>query len=311
MSRVTVFMPVYNAEKYLHQAIESILQQTYEDFELLIIDDGSTDKSISVIETYSDSRIRLVVNNHNTGLSAVRNKALEIIDSEFLALLDADDIAMPDRLKKEIEYLDKNSDIAAVGSYAATIDENGCGRDMFRPQLTDSDYIRAYMIFNNAVANSSAMIRKSVVDENNIRYADCCYGVEDYKFWCELLKVGNIANIGEMMLKYRIVSDGVTAKANSNQLNERKEVLKEIQKDNIEFYGFDFSDEEINVLLEIFTEDEMIHSIEKIEMLYRALKSMVFQAYSKKMKFAKKIEIMCRKRFGEKVAKAVFLWNEQ
>ena len=310
MSKVTVFMPVYNAGKYLEEAINSILNQTYKDFELLIIDNCSTDNSVSIVESYNDTHIHLIVNNENIGLAGSRNKALEICDSEYIAFLDADDIAMPDRIRTQVQYMDEHNDIAVVGSYAATIDGYGRGKDMFRPQLLNSNYIRAYMVFNNVVANSSAMVRKSVIDNNNIRYADNCYGVEDYKFWCDVLKYGNIANMGEVFLKYRVTPGSITAEANSDRLSERKKVIREIQKHNIEFYGFKFSDEELRVLLDVFEEDGTIDSTDDINLLYVALRSMVSQAYKKKLGFAKEISIMCRKRFGEKVGKAMFLWKE-
>lgn len=310
MGKVTVFMPVYNAGKYLGEAIRSILNQTYKDFELLIIDNCSTDNSVPIVESYNDTRIRLVVNNENIGLAGSRNKALEICDSEYIAFLDADDIAMPDRLMKQVQYMDGHKNIAAVGSYAAIIDGYGNGKDMFRPQLLNSNYIRAYMVFNNAVANSSAMVRKSVIDNNNIRYADNCYGVEDYKFWCGLIKYGEIANMGEILLKYRATPGSITAEANSARLDERKRVIKEIQKDNIDFYGFKFTDEELQVLLGVFEEDGTIDSTDNIKLIYGALKSMASQAYKKKLGFAKETAVMCRKRFGEKVGKAMFLWEE-
>lgn len=310
MSKVTVFMPVYNAGKYLKDSIGSILNQTYKDFELLIIDNCSTDNSVSIVESYKDSRIHLVVNNENIGLAASRNKALEICDSEYIALLDADDIAMPYRLQREIEYLDIHKNIAVVGGYAEVIDEYGFGKDMLRPQLVNYNYIRAYMVFNDAVANSSAMVRKSVLDNNNIRYADNCYGVEDYKFWCEVIKYGDIANMGEILLKYRVTPGSITADANSYRLNERKRIIKEIQKNNIDFYGFKFPDEELHVLLDVFEEDGTVDSIDNIKLLYGALKSMASQAYKKELGFAKETAVMCRKRFGEKVGKAMFLWEE-
>ena len=310
MSKVTVFMPVYNARSYLQEAIRSILNQTYKDFELLIIDNCSTDDSVSIVESYNDTRIHLVVNNENIGLAGSRNKALEICDSGYIAFLDADDIAMPDRIRTQVQYMDEHKDIAAVGSYSATIDGYGNGKDMFRPQLLNSNYIRAYMVFNNAIANSSAMVRKSVLDNNNIRYADNCYGVEDYKFWCEVIKYGDIANMGEILLKYRVTPGSITAEANSYRLNERKRVIKEIQKNNIDFYGFKFPDEELNVLLDVFGEDGTVNSIDNIKLLYGALKSMASQAYKKKLGFAKETAVMCRKRFGEKVGKAMFLWEE-
>ena len=122
--KVTVLMPVYNGEKYLNQAIDSILTQTFSDFEFLIIEDGSTDQSAEIIKSYSDSRIKLVCNDKNLKLAATLDKGLELSRGEYVARMDCDDISLRERLERQVEYLNSNNDICLVGSGFKLISDN-------------------------------------------------------------------------------------------------------------------------------------------------------------------------------------------
>ena len=303
---VSVCMPVYNAEKYVKEAIHSILSQSYKDFELLIIDNCSTDSSVDRIKEINDDRIVLIENKKNMGLAYSRNKMLELAKGKYIALMDSDDVATPDRLKREVMYLEEHKDIVAVGGYASIIDKDGYGLDLFRPQLQNPKYIRAYMIFNNAIPNSSAMIRKKIIDENHIRYMHDYYGVEDYKFWCDLLQVGDIANIGEIFLNYRKLISGVSY--TSEKEEKRKEIFMSIQKENLEFYGFELCEEEIQLLQFCFAESRNVSNTEQLKKIYYILRKIEQQAKDMEMYNATEIGIMCRKRFGEIVSKSMFLW---
>ncbi|SVC41049.1 uncharacterized protein METZ01_LOCUS293903, partial [marine metagenome] len=108
---ITVLMPVYNGAKYLNEAIDSILNQTFQNFEFIIIDDGSTDDSVKIIKSYDDNRIRLVENRNNLGQSETLNKGLSLTRGKYIARMDQDDISMPERLKKQFEFMENNSDV--------------------------------------------------------------------------------------------------------------------------------------------------------------------------------------------------------
>jgi glycosyltransferase involved in cell wall biosynthesis len=118
-------MPVFNSEKFIYQAIQSILDQTFQDFELIITDDGSTDNSLSIIETFNDKRIKLIKNTSNLGLTASRNDAINISNGEYIAFLDSDDISRQDRLEKQIAFLENNKEFGmidkALGRWGATV----------------------------------------------------------------------------------------------------------------------------------------------------------------------------------------------
>ncbi len=123
--KVSVIMSVYNGDKYLREAIESILNQTFTDFEFIIVNDGSTDNSLEIIESYDDERIKTINNKKNIGLTKSLNKALKFAKGKYIARQDADDVSLPNRFEKQVEYLDSHPEVALVGTSVYLIDENG------------------------------------------------------------------------------------------------------------------------------------------------------------------------------------------
>lgn len=176
---VSVLMPVYNAQDYLAQAIESILVQSYVNFELLICNDGSTDKSIEIINEYKDSRIRYIENIKNSGISFTRNRLIDQAKGVYIAWLDADDIALPERLLKQVTFLENHSDYGIFGSYAKTINQNDVVTGNL-DHLREDRYLRIDLLFRSSFITSSVMIRKQVLEGLSFDK----YGVtEDYKLW--------------------------------------------------------------------------------------------------------------------------------
>src|SRR5262249_27061073 len=145
--KVSVAIPVYNREKYIAQAIDSILAQTFTDFEILIIDDGSTDSSVAIARSYSDPHIRLVCHATNSGVAVARNSAIAHARGEYLAFLDSDDWAYPQRLAKQVAFLDRHPDYAAVGAWIEWMDTDGrpFGRTKRKP--TSPEDIAALRLF--------------------------------------------------------------------------------------------------------------------------------------------------------------------
>ncbi|MEL4306297.1 glycosyltransferase family 2 protein [Methanococcoides sp. LMO-2] len=157
--KVSVIMPVYNAEKYLKDAIESILNQSFKNFELLIINDGSNDKSKAIIESHNDSRIRLLNNEENSGLAKVRNKGIYEAKGEYIAWLDADDISHPLRLEKQVKLLDSHPDVGICGTWVKTIGTKVTHKWRYP---TNPNFIRGRMLFDDPLATSSVMLRKKL-----------------------------------------------------------------------------------------------------------------------------------------------------
>lgn len=302
-------MPVYNAESYVALAIESILKQTYSDFEFVIVEDGSSDSSLSIIKSYSDKRIQLYPHKTNKGVAYSRNQGIELCKGEYLALMDADDIAPLDRLEKSLRFLEENPQVDAVGGKVIVIDGKGNYIHTNWQQYENPRYIKAYMILNNTVANGSILFRKSVVKENSIQYLDGMLGMEDYRFWCEFLHYGTIANMNETLQYYRVVESGLSEQAKRKKRKEREQVMDEIHRYNFDWYGFEFEEKEKELLLGVFQEEGKVKNEEEVERLYKGLKKMSQQAYELKLEHAEEIKTMCRKRFGEKLGKAMFLWE--
>ncbi len=306
MPAVTVIMPVYNTAIYLPQAIESILNQTFSDFELLIIDDASTDQSVDIIRQYKDSRIHYIRNSENQGISETRNRGIDLARSEYIALMDSDDIAPSARLEKEVAFMNENRDIDVVGGHLLEIDHNGKDRNKKWTVSLNPDYIKAYLLLGNTVANGSAMFRKSFVDRYKIRFSKASRGAEDYRFWVDCSLHGRIANLDEVMLYWRTGHYSETSLVKANRSREREEALTRAYA--LHSSGFRLSDQDLSVLNEVFKEDGIINNMEELQLLYTVLRKISRQAKELQLCNSNEIVTMCRKRFGEKVGKAYFLW---
>jgi glycosyltransferase involved in cell wall biosynthesis len=195
-------MPVYNAEAYLKHAIESILNQTYGDFEFLIINDGSTDGSRAIIKSFTDARIQLIDNESNLGISLSRNKGVDTARGEYIALMDSDDISLPQRLAKQVAFMDSYQECGVCGSWMLTI---GRREGQIIKYPSDCETIRCSMFFKNrGVANPAAIMRKSFFDRLKIRYDPDLKCFSDYDFWARCLHATQFANVNEVLLNYRL-----------------------------------------------------------------------------------------------------------
>ncbi|MBA2850515.1 glycosyltransferase involved in cell wall biosynthesis [Methanococcus maripaludis] len=203
---VSVIMPNYNNEKYLPEAIESILNQTYENFEFIIIDDCSTDDSWNIIQNYvkKDNRIKAFKNEKNLKIVKTRNKGFELMskNSKYIAIFDSDDVSMPKRLEKQVNFLEKNLKFGLIGGHTYIINESS-KIIASRKYETDFKKIIKNMIKKSPVAQPSVMIRKSVLDD--VDHYDEKYDVcEDYDLWFKIANNYKIGNLDEFLLKYRI-----------------------------------------------------------------------------------------------------------
>lgn len=307
MPKVSVVVPVYNAEKYIKGMLESILHQTFTDYEIILVDDCSTDGSGKIIGQFHDDRIKVFSNRQNMGIAHTRNRAIELSSGEYVALMDDDDIAPPERLEKEVQFLEQNTDIAVVAGHCRFIDEEG--RIIKNRQwnvFQNPDYIKAYLLTGDAIPNGAAMIRRGFIEENQIRYLDGMCGAEDYRFWVECSLYGKIANLDEVMLYWRIGHDNESSR--HQETERRLNVLKSIRKYALEKNGFELEENEIALLNQVFDRDGAVEKDELVA-LYKTLRRITEQAWEKKLSNSNEIAAMCRKRFGEKVGKAFYLWE--
>lgn len=210
---VTVAMPVYNGSMYIRESIKSILNQTFSDFEFLIVDDGSSDNSVEIINTYKDSRINLLRNTTNLGTSTALNKAIANASGTYLAIMHCDDISLPHRLEQQVLFMEENSHIGVCGSSVHIFGQ----RDQVWCYETDSDDIKCKLLFRSAFVHPVVMMRKSLFSEYNVSYNPLYRYTEDYDLWRQLLSKTNFANIPDILLKYRIHSHQATMKYNFEQ----------------------------------------------------------------------------------------------
>lgn len=200
MAKVSVLMPVYNGERFLAESIESILSQTFSDWELVIVNDGSTDKSAEICKSYSDKRIKYFANPENKGLIYTRSLAISKATSEFVAFLDSDDMALPDRLKEQVSFLENNPEYGFCGTWGISIDEDGeCLKKINLP--VDDQEIKTGLLYSNTFIQSSVMIRKSILTDE--AYSRDFPVAEDYDLWCRLSRRYKSCNIPKHLTKYR------------------------------------------------------------------------------------------------------------
>lgn len=207
MFDVTVLMPVYNGERYLRESIESILSQTFSNFELLIIEDGSTDSTPAIIHSYIDERIRMLTNPTRLKLSGALNRGIDEAKGKFIARMDADDIAGRDRLAKQVQYLNNHPDTGICGTWVRRFGEI---RPCIDKNPITTEEIRAYSLFECPFSHPTVMFRKDFFIASKLRYNGDYYPTEDYELWSRAVHIFPCVNIPEVLLDYRVHKKGMT-----------------------------------------------------------------------------------------------------
>ena len=219
--KVTVLMPVYNGERFLREAIESILNQTFTDFEFLIIDDGSTDATGQILSEYAqrDERIRIVMNATNIGLTKSLNKGIDLAKGEYIARMDADDISVVERLEKQVRFMEANTDVGVCGTWGYIINEEHCiTGELIR--ATDAELVQALFLFGNELIHSSVIMKKTAVLHVG-RYNEDFERTQDFDLWQRCIAANiKIVNMPEYLIQLRIHNESI-----SNAQRERQEQL--------------------------------------------------------------------------------------
>jgi glycosyltransferase involved in cell wall biosynthesis len=260
MSMISVLMTAYNCEKYIAQAIDSILQQTFTDFEFIILNDGSTDTTLDVIQTYKDNRIRLI-NDGKLGYYAAKRRLIHEAKGDYIAIMDGDDICNKDRLEVEYNFLNANEDYGLVGTNAAWINTDGkqFGKGFnfnFSP-----DELKCRLLFLNCFVHTSVLMRKSVLDNYQLNYKEIAG--EDFDLWIQIAKHAKVKNIAKPMIQYRIHSNNMVH-SNWYKLNDG---LKQIIFEQLDFYfpnQFTTEEKEAYFGLVNFEEKADVSSLESI-----------------------------------------------
>lgn len=268
---VSVIMPAYNGEKFVHQAIESVIMQTYENWELIIIDDGSTDNTVKIIEQFEDKRIRFYKNNVNMGIAYSRNRALYLSKGAYIALLDDDDMYVKDKLRLQVEYLDDHKNIDILGGKCQWIDEKNQVLSSPSQVLYESDDIRALSLFFNPFWNGEIMFRKKIYEYYKFFYKNGMYGMEDYHFWVRYLKYCKATNLNQVIFLHRQTSGTETNRVKKTDLDNKRNVMKYIRKITFANYGFSINDIDYEMLYKYYN-DKGIVSFCSIDEMFEMIK---------------------------------------
>lgn len=250
---VTVFLALYNAEKYISEALESILEQTYSNLEIIIVNDASTDNSLEIIKQYDDKRIRIINNEENKGIPYTRNVGLKEARGKYIAIMDSDDISKLDRIKKQVEFMEMNNEISAVGTYYETF--GGRLNRKVTNKYSTPEKIKIKLLFSNPLANPSSMIRKSVLDNYNLKYNETFFVAQDYDLWLQISKIGKLCIMPEFLLKYRIGHSNISRNSKAKKGEERKKIIDSIHRDALSYYDFDLDKKEVDIFNSFFTDN--------------------------------------------------------
>jgi len=199
--KASVLMPTYNDGRFLRQAVDSILAQTFGDFEFVIVNDGSTDDTATILSEYArrDERIRVLTNERNLGIFASLNRGLDVCRGEYVVRMDADDIAVEDRLEKQLDVMDRQPDVVALGGALTYID--AAGQDL---NVTRRCAVGGSLLRRSPLLHPTVVFRRKVVQEHGIRYQGRFRPADDYFFWLEFSRFGRLDAIDDVVLKYRI-----------------------------------------------------------------------------------------------------------
>lgn len=246
--KISVLMPVYNCRPFIEESVNSILNQTFEDFEFIIIDDCSTDGTYEYLQTLTDPRIIIIRKVKNSGYTISLNMGLKMAKGMYIARMDGDDISFPDRFEKQVTFMDENPDIILSGGGYKAIDSDF----KFIPRTSSEDIVLELMSLS-PIAHPTAFFRSDILNSNSLQYNTQYEPAEDYKMWTTLVEYGKLANITDIILHYRIHPNQTTnlrAKIQREKTNLiALEYIKKLSKDheNSEYFC-----------------NEIIHSVEDL-----------------------------------------------
>lgn len=240
MVKISVLMPVYNMAAYVEEAICSILTQTYSNFELLILDDGSTDGTLDIVRKFDDKRIRVLAHSVNQGLVETLNQGINLCSGEYIARMDGDDIALPHRFERQVAFMDVHQHCGVCGSQAYLL---GKGNVTAKP--LNHEAIRCWQLFHCTLVHPTVMMRKSVLEQTGVRYHYYPHA-EDYEIWNRLTAVTQVVNLPDVLLMYRQHPNQIS----STQQDVQKIQSERIRRDQLRLIGIDPSADEYEIHLD-------------------------------------------------------------
>lgn len=237
MKLISIVMSTLNTpEDYLRASVESILNQTYTNFELIIVNDGSTANDVEIINSYNDDRIVILDNPENCGLAYSLNRGLDAAKGEYIMRMDSDDIALPDRILEQYEYMESHPDVDIAGALAWRF---GAKEGLLKTPYTDTD-LNMQLFFKDNIVHPSVIMRKSFLDKHNLRYDPQFRRSQDYELWSRAREVGKLVIMPKLVLRYRCHA----GQASVAGVNEQKNYVYRIQKAMYEKKGFEMTREQ-------------------------------------------------------------------
>ncbi len=210
MPQISVILPLYNSAKYLHAALQSVFAQTHTDYEIIAIDDGSQDESVSIIESYTDPRLKLICHEKNLGLAAALNTGIKHATGEWLARQDPDDISLPERFAKQMQYLQQHPRCGLLGTHARIMRDEVETRELIQ-YPADNISLQVSGLFYCLFVHSSVMVRRSIVLDAGLYSTDPERNPpEDFDLWLRVMSRCEVGNIAEPLLIYRVLATGIT-----------------------------------------------------------------------------------------------------
>ncbi len=295
---VSVVMSVFNAEKYLAEAIESILNQTFQNFEFIIINDGSTDSSLDITENYQKQDVRIIlISRENRGLVTSLNEGIKRAKGKYIARMDADDIAMPTRLKDQVQYMEIHIDVGICGTGAIVFGEDKKEHEWILAR--EDKTLQTQLLFSSPLIHPSVMMRRDLVMKHKLFYHKDFIHAEDFELWTRFAEVSKLANLNTPLLKYRILKNSASREADKNQ-EQRYEIITSITKKYINKLDIKQNDSErhLHFLLSA-----------NVHMQTEEIAFDVLEAYYGKILTANRLKKLFQKVELKKVLGKKWLWN--
>ena len=227
---LSIIMPVFNAEQFVGAAIESILSQSFQNFEYLVIDDHSEDHSRNIIEKYSDRRIHFIQNDHNIGVAQTLNKGLSLARGQYIVRMDADDISSPGRLERQVLFMNDSPDLAICGSWVWIFTDK---KKYLLRFPVGRDCVGSFLLFGNPLAHPAVIMKQEILNKMGLRYDPVCSAAQDFDLWSRCWPSCAMDNIPQPLIKWRQNPKGVTssrfAESNKTSLGILKRMLNKLE----------------------------------------------------------------------------------
>lgn len=208
---LTVVMATYNRAAYLREALESLFSQTILPARFIVINDGSTDETVEVVRRFNEPRLHLISNRANLGTAFSLNLAFALVETQYVAMLDSDDIALPTRLEQQLDHMLRHPTVGVCGSYMEMFDTHDPTRTRLRPCPLDHDEIRCQLLFGNPMANSTAFLNRTNIPRRALRYRSGFAYADDYELWSRLSEEAIFSNLPEVLVRYRLHPTSITS----------------------------------------------------------------------------------------------------